>query len=103
MQPMRYARALESAASCAGVMVDSWVVVNARICVAFSASNSKLFSVSESITDCDHAAMLVVVIPLIWVAVIIASCVAVIALICFTILGHNLKHTKVTGKEQNDG
>lgn len=28
---------------------------------------------------------------------------AVIALICLTILGHNLKHTKVTGKEQNDG
>lgn len=28
---------------------------------------------------------------------------AVIALICLTILGHNLKHTKVTGKEKNDG
>ena len=28
---------------------------------------------------------------------------AVIALICLIILGHNLKHTKVTGKEQNDG
>ena len=28
---------------------------------------------------------------------------AVIALICLIILGRNLKHTKVTGKEQNDG
>ena len=82
MQPKRYARALESAASCVGVIVDSWVVVNARICVAFNASNSKFFSVSESMTDCDHVAMLVVVMPLIWVAVIIAICVVVIALIC---------------------